>query len=656
MMHPRNLVEMLSRSVQKYPDKNAIMWKENGQYQSMNYRDLWQTINGFAEGLRQLGIRKDSKVAIFSENGPRWLISDFAILSLGAVSVPIYPTLTGKQVTFILDNADVEIAIVQKAEMVKRVTEWPSSVRHIILLEQGSSDHPLVMPFDQVIQHNAEPSSDWKNLTRDDLATIVHTSGTTGNPKGVMLTHGNLLSNVISSLYYLPVTHQDISLSFLPLSHIFERMAGHFLPMHCGATIAYAESLNTVPQNLLEVKPTLMTSVPRLYEKVYSQVMSQIESGSSLKQKIFHWAMGVAEERKTYLDQGYGFPIPLKVELRFLLAKKLVFSKLTAKLGGRLRVLVSGGAALDPKIGQFFSTIGLPIVEGYGMTECSPVISTNPITRVKPGTVGRPLPDTEVRLADDGELLVKSPSVMLGYYKQPEETAETLEDGWLHTGDIAEIDQEGYIRIVDRKKNILVLSTGKNVAPQPIESTLCTSPLIHQAVVLGNKRKYVTALIVPDYEVLLQTARQRGWNANDKESLARSAEVRTLIEQEIERMLADFASFEKPKKFAILPNEFTIEKGELTPTLKIRLKNVEKNYAALIASLYDENAESEVAATQSLEAAPNPDMENKENHGGSSNDQPAPVRKNESILKDPQIWVGIILGILLAGGLSYFFF
>ncbi|SEN29210.1 AMP-dependent synthetase/ligase [Lihuaxuella thermophila] len=653
-MVPKNLVDMLYQTVQRYPNKKALLWKEKGMYQGMTYRELWNIICQFAEGLRKMGIGKESKVAIFSENNPRWLISDFAILSLGAVSVPIYPTLSGKQAAFILENADVEVAIVQTAEMVKRLKEWPSNVRYIILLEDQPVKHPLSIPFNQVCEEEVpeREKPEWKSLGPRDLATIVHTSGTTGNPKGVMLSHGNLLSNVMACQYHIPVTQHDVSLSFLPLSHIFERTCGHFTPMHKGATIAYAENLASVPQNILEVKPTLLTSVPRLYEKVYSQIIEQINT-SSLKRRIFDWALRAAKERQTYTSKGYGSPVPFKTELKYLIAKQLAFSKIHSKLGGRLRLMVSGGAALDPKIAGFFANIGLPVIEGYGMTECSPVIACNSVLEYKPGTVGRPIPGTRVDLAEDGELLVKSPSVMMGYYKLPEETNETVIQGWLRTGDIAEIDEDGFIRIVDRKKNILVLSTGKNVAPQPIESTLCTSPYIHQAVCIGHRRKYVSALIVPDYDALSKIAGQLGWKATDKQELARANETRQLIQNEMDRLLADFSAFEKPKTFAIMEEEFSIEKGELTPTLKVRLKEVEKNYASVISALYEDNAEAE-ATIPSVPSAPA--VTDKKTAKAIASDPAEPGHGKSRFLLNPQVWLGIGIGILAGLLVRHFLF
>ncbi|MDN4595016.1 AMP-dependent synthetase/ligase [Polycladomyces subterraneus] len=598
-MKPQNLVDMLYRTVKRYPNKNALLWKEDGHYRGWSYAQLWETIRHMAFGLRSLGVQSGSKVAICSTNGPYWLVSDFAIMSLGAVSVPIYPTLTGKQIRFILENADVEFVIMETPEMVDRVHEWPKQVRSVIVIKDRSN-HPLATTFSSVLKRGESESINvdrwgWQQLKREDLATIVHTSGTTGDPKGVMLSHGNLLTNIEENQYFVPVSSRDISLSFLPLSHIFERTCGQFIPMAVGGTIAYAESMETIPQNLVEVKPTVLISVPRLFEKMQQRIRDRVENSSFLRRRIFQWALNVSEERLNLTNGEQGWPVPVSLERKYLMARKLVFSKIHAQTGGRLRMLVSGGAALDPNVARFFSLIGLPIIEGYGMTECSPVIACNPLVHPKPGTVGKPLPQTEVRLAEDGELLVKSPSVMMGYYNQPEETAKTVENGWLHTGDIVEFDEDGYIRIVDRKKNILVLSTGKNVAPQPIENALCSSRYIQQAALVGHKRKYVSALIVPDFEAIRPLANK--WDAHTDEEIAKAPGTRELIEREIQRLSADFAPFERPKKFALLSRPFTLEAGELTPTLKVRTKQVEQRYASVIAGLYEDIPAEEVAAS-----------------------------------------------------------
>jgi len=652
---PQNLLEMLHFTVKRHPNKKAVLWKEDGRYRSVSYFELWDLIRQFAFALRQMGVQRNTKVAIISENGPHWLISDFAVLSLGAVTVPIYPSLTGKQIRTILQNADAEVAIVQNPETAERVKNWPERIKKVILIEQAVFDHPLVISFRKAMdQGKASPIIDrwgWQTLGRNDLATIVYTSGTTGEPKGVMLSHGNILANVENVQHFVPISHRDTSLSFLPLSHIFERTAGQFVPMSAGGTIAYAESPDTVAQNLLEIRPTLITGVPRLFEKMYAQVMESIEQSSPLKKRLFRWAIKVGEDRLRHINQGSGWPVPLELEKKYLRAKQLVFSKIHEKTGGNLRLMISGGAPLHPEVSRFFSTIGLPVLEGYGMTECSPVIACNPVHYIKPGTVGRPLPGTEVKLTDDGELLVKGPSVMMGYYKQPEETVRTVVNGWLHTGDIAQIDGDGYLRIVDRKKNLIVLSTGKNVAPQPVESALASSRFIQQAVLVGNNRPYVCALIVPDFEALTRHAQKNGWTFKTQEELARLS--RQLLQGEIDRLTAEFAPFERPKKFSVLMEPFTLEKGELTPTLKVRTGVAEKKYGEVIDALYSDEKPEEIIPATGKETDPSKAPEGPtvvplfqpSDQGEASESPKRSIRWKRAVLSR-QVVIGILTGIL----------
>ncbi|RMG38607.1 MAG: long-chain fatty acid--CoA ligase, partial [Methanobacteriota archaeon] len=426
-----------------------------------------------------------------------------------------------------------------------------------------------------------------KSLSRDDLATIIYTSGTTGEPKGVMLTHGNFLSNIEGSIRALPVNNTDTFLSFLPLSHVFERMVGHFLANYVSATIAYAESIETVPQNLIEVRPTLMASVPRLFEKIYARIVESVEEGSGLKKKLFYWAIGVGREVTTYKQKRQ--PLPGGLKLKFGIANKLVFSKLKERVGGRIRFFVSGGAPLSKEIGEFFTAAGLLILEGYGLTETSPVISVNRLEKFKFGSVGIPLDNVEVKIAEDGEILTRGPHVMKGYYKKEAETKEAIDsDGWFHTGDIGIIDEEGFLIITDRKKNIIVTAGGKNVAPQKIENLLVTTRYIEQAMVIGDKRKFCSALIVPSFETLEKFAAEQGISFNSHKELCEHPKVKELIQQEIENVNKELASYETVKKFILLDQPFSIESGELTPSLKVKRKIVEQNYKEQIDALYAE--------------------------------------------------------------------
>jgi long-chain acyl-CoA synthetase len=605
-MKPKNLLDMVRRTVNSYPDKTALMYKANGLYQGITYRQLWEQVRDTAAGLARFGLRSGDKVALISENHPFWAVTDLAVASLGGVSVPVYPTLPADQVVFILKNADCRIAVVEDEDQLEKIRDCRAELTHIVVMKPSPSftGDKGILSFDTLLKEGAaHPLENWEGelnrIDRDHLVTIIHTSGTTGRPKGVMLTHGNFLANMEGVHFWcLEVRPEDVFLSYLPLSHVFERMAGQYIPFSVGATIAYAENANTIQENLQEVKPTVMTSVPRLFEKVYARVQEQVDAGTPLRRKIFDWAIRVGMERYEYylrtpIDELLlGDGMPPKLKRRWKIAERLVYRKVKERLGGRIRGMVSGGAQLNPEIARFFWAINLPVLEGYGMTETAPVIATNPMVRTKIGTVGKPLPNVEVRIADDGEVLVRGPNVMKGYYKDPEATNEQIRDGWLHTGDLGELDEDGYLKIIDRKKNLIILSTGKNLAPQPIENAINNSPYIAQSVLIGHGRKYVIVLVVPDFENLEPWARKRGWPTESREELVRRAEVQQLLEREVQRLTAGFASYEQPKKVLVAEKEWTVEDGELTPTLKVRMKEIEKRYREAIDRAYAEETPS----------------------------------------------------------------
>ncbi|HLR08834.1 MAG TPA: long-chain fatty acid--CoA ligase [Bacillota bacterium] len=599
-MKPNNLVEMLHRTVKKYPDKDVFLWKEKGMYQHMTYGEFWEKIFYAASGFVQLGIGPDDKVAILSNSNPMWGITDFALASIGAVSVPVYPTLPPEQVAYTLKNGDVRMAVVEDREQYDKVKAGDADIELIITMypddELKSADKDLTFSELEARgkQHPLENWEEtWRTFNRDRLVTIIHTSGTTGKPKGAMLSHGNFLANLEAVQFWLiELLPEDVSLSYLPLSHVFERMAGHFMPLSVGTTIGYAESIDTIPENLLEIRPTVLTSVPRLFEKVYAMVWDEINSGSAIKKKVFNWALSVGEERyDLYLNARIDQIIkqtamPRDLYRKWKRADRLVFQKVKEKLGGRLRGMVSGGGTLNPEVARFFWALDLPILEGYGLTETSPVITTNPMMRAKTGTVGKVLPNLDVKIADDGEVLVRGPSVMKGYYNNPEATAEDFDGDWYKTGDIGELDEEGYLKIIDRKKRIIVLSTGKNVAPQPIENAINESVYIGHSIVFGEKQKYIICLVNPDFENLLPWAERRGITAESTEELCRNHQVKALIESEVERLTAHFADFEKPKKVVIIGKEWTVDGGELTPKLSLRLQVIEAKYKQLIQETY----------------------------------------------------------------------
>lgn len=608
MMKPKNLLDMVAKTVDRFSDKDALMYKSGAAYQSITYGEMWRQVKEAAAGLAHLGIGFDDKVALLSENNPMWPISDLAIASIGAVSVPIYPTQTAEQTAYILKNADCRGAIVENKEQLRKIRSTEVELEFIVLMkpEAGFSDGDRVLSFDSLRKEGVDHplpgwEQEWQQIDGDQLVTIIHTSGTTGPPKGVMLSHNNFISNTEGvNFWVIELVPEDVTLSYLPLSHVFERMAGQFVPLKVGATIAYAEGIDQIEENLLEVRPTVLTSVPRLFEKVHARVQEQIESGTPLRKKIFNWAVDVGRQRYEHLLRArvdqlvLGDPLPPQLKRKFELANRLVFQKIKDRLGGNLRGMVSGGAPLNPEITDFFWSVDMPVLEGYGLTETSPVIASNPMLRPRIGSVGRPLPNLEVKIAEDGEILVKGPSVMKGYYKNEEATAKTIQKGWLHTGDLGELDEDGYLKVVDRKKNILVLATGKNVAPQPVENAINNSPYIENSVLIGNGRKFVISLVVPDYENLLPWAKKQGLPEQDPENLAGHPKVQALLESEVKRLTKGFAAFEQPKQVKVCAKEWTVDSGELTPTLKVRLKVVEEKYADLIEEAY---ADAQAAAT-----------------------------------------------------------
>ncbi|CAM3913055.1 AMP-dependent synthetase/ligase [Mesobacillus zeae] len=602
-MNRENLLAAVYHSVLRFPDKKALMWKCGGVYQSMSYSAMWKQIRHAAAGLAGMGITSDDKVAILSENNPTWPISDLAILSLGAVSVPVYPSLPANQVEHILRNAECKAVIVQNEQQLNKVQETGmEDLIKVVMDTQSPFTHPgKVIPFyELVVTGQNNPLSgweeSWQSIDSGQLATIIHTSGTTGSPKGAMLTHGNFLSNIKAIQFWcMEAGPDDILLSYLPLSHVFERMAGQFTPLTAGATIAYAESIEAIPDNLLEVRPTIMTTVPRLLEKVYAKVQGQVAAGGTIKKKLFNWAVGTGTERYEYLanasmDEMVFGEMPRKLRRRYSVADRLVFSKVKANLGGRMRALVSGGAALNPEIAGFFWSMGIPILEGYGLTETAPVIASNPMTRPKIGTVGRVLANVDVRIAEDGEILVKGPSIMKGYYRNEEATAEQFSDGWFRTGDIGTLDDDGYLTIVDRKKRLLILSTGKNVAPQHIENAINQSSYIENSVILGHNQKYIIAVISPDQVNLRDWAERHGVEAVSRQELIQHPKVQERIEKEMKTLTVKLAPFEQPKKVIVVPDEWTVDNGSITPSLKVRYNVIEEKYKESIIAGYQQEA------------------------------------------------------------------
>ncbi|MCK5076980.1 MAG: long-chain fatty acid--CoA ligase, partial [Calditrichia bacterium] len=482
----------------KFSEKTFYQVKKSDGWQNISYNDFASQVFLLASALKEEGLKKGDKVAVIMDNRPEWAMIDYACQVSGLISVPIYTTLLGKQAAYILNDSEAKIAFIDNEYQWEKMDSVKNSIKHVnkyIQVEgEISKGNIKFNDFLESGKKTYEKDTGWikKIVEKTDdetIATIIYTSGTTGNPKGVMLKHSNFLHNIEGVLLTYKIDSSDNFLSFLPLSHVFERMAGHFLPCHQGSTIAYAEGIESVALNLTEIKPTIMTSVPRFYEKVYGRILASVEEGSAVKRFIFDWANSVGKRRYKYKITGK--KVPAFLNTRYNVASKLVFSKLQQKVGGNIRFFISGGAPLSKEIGEFFAFADILILEGYGLTETSPVISANDEQHYKFGTVGLPLPNNEVKIAEDGEILTRGKHVMAGYFNNKEETREMIDDdGWLYTGDIGYFDKDGFLVITDRKKNIIVTSGGKNIAPQPIENKLLTSRLIEQVVVVGNSRKF----------------------------------------------------------------------------------------------------------------------------------------------------------------------
>ncbi len=566
----------------------------------LSSKELFERVRDLSLGLGALGMSKGDRVAIVSESRPEWIISDLAVLSAGAVLAPIYPTLSASQARYILQDCGARLAIVSTAAQLEKVQEIRHllpSLEAVIVMAPELGSGPSVLSLDEVERRgHARMTGEWgaakafrdaaRHVVPADLATIIYTSGTTGEPKGVMLTHEALASNLHAGAAVLDVGLDDVALSFLPLSHAFERMTSYVYLLK-GVTMIFAESMDTIARDIGVVRPTMLTGVPRVYEKMQARIMEKGSAGSAVKARLFRWAIGVGLSRARAVLRGKS--AGALTSLQYPLADKLVFSKVRAGVGGRLRFVVSGSAPLPSSVTEFFYGIGLPVIEGYGLTETAPILTVNPLGAARVGTVGRAVPDVSLRIADDGEILARGPNIMTGYYNKPEATADVLKEGWFHTGDIGTLDGEGYLTITDRKKDLLVTSGGKKIAPQPIESVLKQSPLIAEAVILGDRRKYAAALIVPDFNALERRLKDLGRPPADRATLVSRADVLALYQEIVDALNLELAQFERIKRIALLPREFSMDSGELTPTLKVKRKVVEDTWREQIEELYRED-------------------------------------------------------------------
>ncbi|WP_396224452.1 AMP-dependent synthetase/ligase [Gemmatimonas sp.] len=581
-------------AVERYERADALLYKVNGVWEPTSHASILTRVRHIALGLARLGIVAQDRVGLLSENRPEWLLADYACLCSSVTDVPIYPTLPAEQIPYLLNDSGARALFVSTPEQARKVASVRAQapgVQWIIGFAAGKDDGCDYTLAELEALGAADDSRERATLFKeqalavppDQLVTLIYTSGTTGNPKGVMLTQDNLCSNVLATKATMPVSTADTALSFLPLSHIFERTGDYFLFAN-GVRIAYAESIDTVPVNMSEVKPSLMMSVPRLYEKIYARVLENAVSTGGIKKQIFFWAKRVgerwADEKLTGREPGglLGF--------QYRLADTLVFSKLRERTGGNIRYFISGGAPLSPEIAKFFYSAGLIILEGYGLTETSPVISANNLRDYRLGTVGKPIAGVEVRIAKDGEILTRGPHVMRGYYNNAQATRECLtDDGWFHTGDIGVLE-DGFLRITDRKKDIIVTAGGKNIAPQPIENMLKTNKYVSQAVMLGDKRKFPVVLIVPDWDQLEKWAARNQIVWTSRAELMNMPTIQAKVEKEVKEQLKGLASYEMPKKVKLIEHDFSIERGELTPTLKVKRRVIDQTYKAQIDELY----------------------------------------------------------------------
>jgi long-chain acyl-CoA synthetase len=587
---PATLAEAFERQARRYGARVFLKSKRDKAWRDHSWTEVSEAAARMRAGLHKLGARPGDRVAILSENCPEWIITDQAVLGAGGVIVPLYTTSGIEETQHVLEDSGTQIVAAGSDEMVKKILSLAPhlpNLKTIVALHRDAAaapanGGPAVVPLAAM---SAEQPAAIGEGSRADLATIIYTSGTTGVSKGVMLTHGNILTNAEDSLEVLGLGDTDMTLSFLPIAHSFERTAGYYTVMLAGATIAFAEGLAQIASNLVEVNPTIVLTVPRLLEVIHGRVMKTVESSPAIRQRIFHTAVAVGSRAAEYRARGAS--VPPHLAFAMALFRRIVFARIQGLFGSRLRYLISGGAPLPIEINRFLSAAEIPIVEGYGLTEAAPVVSVNLKGHNKVGTVGRPLRRIEVKLEADGELLLRGPNIMKGYYNREQDTAETIDaDGWLHTGDIAAIDDDRYIKITDRKKEIIVLSGGKNISPAYVENKLTHDSLIAQACVFGDRQKHLGALIVPNIENLAHFLKENALEGKPAEEIASSPALRKLIQQRVYEVNKQVSDVEAIVKFKILANPFTQENGELTPTLKLRRKMVQQHYKDEVDDLF----------------------------------------------------------------------
>lgn len=592
------LPALFRRAVETASDQPFLGAKRDGKYHYSSYREVSETVDQFAAQLCELGLQPGERVAQISNNRPEWVVTDLGTLAAAGVHVPLYSTVSVEAFTYILNDSQSKFLVLETPDHAKLLLEAHEELSHLrgvisltkfdtssLKIPVWSWEEFLASGASHLESHRETLSQRQAALKTTDVCSFVYTSGTTGEPKGAMLMHGNFVSNALSVQPNIQVDPGDIELSFLPLSHVFERTL-YYLVVSLGATIAYAQSMETVRDDILEVRPHLVASVPRLYEKIMAGVQQKAHNAPNLRRTrghLFEWAIETGRRYTKARQQGQ---VPLALRLEYRLAMKLVLGKIHSATGGRIKVFASGGAPLRSDVCEFFLAAGFTLIEGYGLTETSPVITMNPPDSPRVGTVGKTIGHVEIKIAEDGEVLTRGPHIMAGYFNKPDATKEVINaDGWFHTGDVGEIDADGYLRITDRKKELLVLSNGKNVAPSPIEQAIKESPYIEQAIVIGDNKNFVSALIVPSYDGLKKWCETQGVTP-DPAALASNAELTQMLNTEVAKACERFSHFEQVKKIAVLPRELSQEAGELTPTLKVKRRVVNKHFKNEIDDIY----------------------------------------------------------------------
>ena len=582
-MEVKRTFDVLESGLKNFPLDVALASKVNGEWKSYSTKEYKEIVDKVSEGLLALGVKKGDKIATITNNRPEWNFINYGVAQIGAVLCPVYPTISESDYKFIFNDAEIKYAFLSDKDLNAKIESIRSEVPTLEKVYsfdeiEGVNHWKEILSLDKVPDSNKIIEGLKAGVSEKDLVTIIYTSGTTGNPKGVMLSHENLVSNALEGVGYLPVKYGDKALSFLPLCHVFERSLLNIYTLG-GISIYYAESIETIGDNIKDIKPHIFTAVPRLIEKVYDKIIAGGNQKSGLIKTLFLWAVGRAQSFEIGKSKGFLDAV----------AEKLVFSKIKLGLGGNVKCIVSGSAALQTRLTRFFWGIGIPILEGYGLTETSPIVSVNTLepNGTKFGTIGRVIDDVEVKIAEDGEILVKGPNVMMGYYKNPEKTAEVMTDGWFHTGDIGIFDGD-YLKITDRKKEIFKTSGGKYVAPQPIENKMKESLFIEQIMVIGEARKHPAALVVPNFSHVKSWCVHKGYAYGSNEEIICMEEVKKKIASEIEDLNVNFGKVEQIKKFEMLPKEWCVEGGELTPTMKLKRKVIKENCADLFVKIYGE--------------------------------------------------------------------